>query len=116
MQLSTRLFRKPDQINSILSATHAFWNSHDHLQICKLLNKCLKTSSQILDRNARIECLLNILHKGIYYKKQSCDGILDVLGGVLERLEANIQEAERDDSFQLSTDSKNLYAYIKSEL
>lgn len=127
VQLATRLFRKPDQVQSILSATHGFWSScvfetgvdqpiRDSAQVCKLLSKCLKTSCQVLERAGRIECLLSILHKGVYFKKQGCEGIEEVMGVVFEKLEFNMQEAERDDSFQLSENAKNLYAYVKSVL
>lgn len=127
VQLATRLFRKPDQVHSILAATHAFWSScvfetgvdqpiRDSGQVCKLLNKCLKTSCQVLERAGRIECLLSILHKGVYFKTQGCEGIEEVMGVVFEKMEFNMQEAERDDSFQLSENAKNLYVYVKSVL
>ena len=83
--------------------------------VCQLLAKALRVSCAIMEIKPRVECLLDVLHKALYYMKRDCANIDDCVSVLQKKIEENKQKGEFDGSYEWGRARKFVTSHEKSQ-
>jgi len=125
---ASKLLKKPDQCRGVMVCSHLFWTGktktnggkelNDAKRVLDCLKKGVKIASQVMDLGTKVQLLVELLNKYIFFLEKGVASVqIEMIQELIDRIKEDSPNLEaNDEGEQIGSHFANTLAHIKTRM